>query len=150
MVKAKNSSDDINLFETGYIMLAGTRFDVEEISINRSRDLTPYHVAAQKDPISQRPGKTKIDFSFKRAFSSTVLAQVFDHSCVFEMILMNNDPATPEPVCTLTGCRLSQDNIGPINGSDVVTEDLQGSATGISWAKCKLGTIEETNCKLKC
>ena len=38
MVKAKNSSDDINLFETGYIMLAGTRFDVEEISINRARD----------------------------------------------------------------------------------------------------------------
>ena len=66
-VRAGNG-EEINFFETGYIMIGNKRYDVEEISINQSRDMNPYHVASQRDPIAQRPGRNKIDFSFKRAY----------------------------------------------------------------------------------
>lgn len=144
------TKDSLNLFETGYIIIGSKRFDVEEISVNRSRDLNPYHVAAQRDPISQRPGKTKIDFSFKRAFSDTILAKMFDKCCTFSMLLVNNDPESGQDICRLTGCRLSQDNIGPINGSDVVSEDIQGSATGIEWQTCRLDDSGTGTCTLDC
>lgn len=149
--------NSLNLFETGYILIGGQRFDVEEISVNRSRDLNPYHVASQRDPIDQRPGKTKIDFSCKRAFSDMIFAKMFDKCCTFSMILVNNDvnetnsvSSAGQEICKLTGCRFSQDNIGPINGSDVVTEDLQGSATGIEWVICKPDSAKNKQCDLSC
>ena len=119
MPHAYNSTDIINnfkFFETGYILIDEKRYDVEEISINTSRDMTPYHVAAQRDPIDQRPGKNKIEFSFKRAFSDAILANMYDTCCVFSLLLINNDdPTNQQQVVLLEGCRLTQDNIGPVN-----------------------------------
>ena len=147
-VSAEGSTDVIRFFETGYIVIGKTRFDVEEISINASRDMNPYHVAAQRDPIDQRPGKNKIDFSFKRAFGDTVLAKIYDNCCVFTMILFNNDPDTDQEVVALTGCRLSQDNIGPVNGSDIVSEDIQGSAVKRVWKMSEIEEIIASECNI--
>lgn len=128
---------ETRFFETGYIIINGQTFDVEEISINLSRDLNPYHVASQRDPIDQRPGRTKIDFSFKRAFGDKIFLSMFMHNCTFYLSLHNNDDPDHPEVILLTGCRLSQDNIGPVNGGDIVSEDLQGSASGIEF-DCKV------------
>ena len=151
---ADNSTDPINrfkFFETGYIMIDGHRYDVEEISINSSRDMTPYHVAAQRDPIDQRPGKNKIEFSMKRAFSDATLSHLYDQCCVFDLLLLNNDdPNAVQPVVMLTGCRLTQDNIGPINGSDVVSQDLQGVATKRIWQMCDIHNALKKHCAYKC
>lgn len=131
---AKYGGEELHLFETGYIVIGNKRLDVEEISVNVSRDYTPYHVAAQRDPIDQRPGKNKIEFSFKRAFSDTFLSQLYDNMCKFTMILMNNDPVgfdgsgTAQKIMVLRGCRISQDNMGPINGGDIVSQDISGVA----------------------
>lgn len=140
-----------NFFETGYIMVDGRRYDVEEISVNASRDMTPYHVAAQRDPIDQRPGKNKIEFTMKRAFSDATLSNLYDKCCVFDLLLINNDdPNSPQPVLLLTGCRLTQDNIGPINGSDVVSQDLQGVARKRIWQMCNIRTALEKHCSHQC
>lgn len=140
-----------NFFETGYIMIDGRRYDVEEISINASRDMTPYHVAAQRDPIDQRPGKNKIEFSMKRAFSDATLSNLYDQCCVFDLVLINNDdPDHPQQILMLTGCRLTQDNIGPINGSDVVSQDLQGVARKRLWKMCDIRTALEKHCSHQC
>ena len=82
---------DTKFFETGYIIIGKNIFDVEEISINQSRDLNPYHVASQRDPIDQRPGRNKIDFSFKRAFGDKIFSSLYKHACVLDIILSNND-----------------------------------------------------------
>jgi len=129
---------EINFFETGYIIIAGNVFDVEEISINQSRDMNPYHVASQRDPIDQRPGRNKIDFSFKRAFGDAIFLKMYKECCTFSLMLVNNDAETAQNVVLLTGCRLSQDNIGPVNGGDIVSEDIQGSASGIEIEMCKI------------
>lgn len=151
---AINSTDPINqfnFFETGYIMIDGNRYDVEEISINASRDMTPYHVAAQRDPIDQRPGKNKIEFSMKRAFSDATLSYLYDECCVFDLLLLNNDdPNNVQPVVMLTGCRLTQDNIGPINGSDIVSQDLQGVAARRIWQMCDIRNALRKQCSYKC
>lgn len=132
IVKSKVTGvDATNFFETGYIQVGKTLLDVEEISINLSRDLNPYHVASQRDPIAQRPGRTKIDFSMKRAFGDKKMLALFYYGLVFDLILFNADVEGGQKVVTLTNCRLSQDNIGPVNGGDIVSEDLQGSASGI-------------------
>ena len=81
--------NEFKFFETGYILIDSQRYDVEEISINSSRDMTPYHVAAQRDPIDQRPGKNKIEFSMKRAFSDATLSNLYDKCCKFSLLLMN-------------------------------------------------------------
>lgn len=154
MPHADFSSDpinDFNFFETGYIMIDGHRYDVEEISINTSRDMTPYHVAAQRDPIDQRPGKNKIEFSMKRAFSDATLSHLYDKCCVFDLLLLNNDdPEAVQPVVMLTGCRLTQDNIGPINGSDIVSQDLQGVASKRLWQMCDIRNALNKQCSYAC
>jgi len=144
--KVKNA-EDTNFFETGYIHINKKIFDVEEISINLSRDLNPYHVASQRDPIDQRPGRTKIDFSFKRAFGDKVFLSIFTQNCTFSMTLMNNDADEAQKVVRLTGCRLSQDNIGPVNGGDIVSEDIQGSASGIEFDCDKIKSALAQECE---
>lgn len=151
MPSADYGGENINFFETGYIIIGKRRFDVEEISINASRDMTPYHVAAQRDPIDQRPGKNKIEFSFKRAFSDAILANMYDTCCVFSLLLINNDnPTNQQQVVLLEGCRLTQDNIGPVNGSDVVSEDLQGVARRRVWKMCNIRDALAQTCELGC
>lgn len=150
MVKIKNG-EAFNFFETGYILIGNKRFDVEEISVNASRDLTPYHIAAQRDPISLRPGKNKIEFTMKRAFSDAILAKMYDDCCIFAMLLINNDdPDAPQSIMMLEGCRLTQDNIGPINGSDIVTEDLQGTAIKRTWETCAIAETIDKVCDFGC
>lgn len=151
MPSAKGSTDEINFFETGYILINDKRFDVEEISINQSRDMNPYHVAAQRDPIDQRPGRNKIDFSFKRAFGDAIFMKIYQSCCIFDLMLVNNDAAGEngsggQSVVLLTGCRLSQDNIGPVNGGDIVSEDIQGSASGIELQTDKIQTALANRC----
>ena len=151
MPSAEYGGENISFFETGYIIIGKRRFDVEEISINASRDITPYHVAAQRDPIDQRPGKNKIEFSFKRAFSDAILANMYDTCCVFSLLLINNDdPTNQQQVVLLEGCRLTQDNIGPVNGSDVVSEDLQGVARRRVWKMCSIRDALAQTCELGC
>lgn len=146
-----DNGQSFNFFETGYILIGNKRFDVEEISVNASRDLTPYHVAAQRDPISLRPGKNKIEFTMKRAFSDAILAKMYDTCCIFAMLLINNDnPEKPQSIMMLEGCRLTQDNIGPINGSDVVTEDLQGTAIKRTWETCSIAQTIDNICDFSC
>ena len=141
-----------NFFETGYIMVGNQLLDVEEISINLSRDLNPYHVASQRDPIAQRPGRTKIDFSLKRAFGDKKMLTLFYYGLVFDLVLFNADKDGGQEVVTLTNCRLSQDNIGPVNGGDIVSEDLQGSASGILYECDEIQSrlaekVEKLDCK---
>lgn len=154
MPHAYNSTDVVNnfkFFETGYILIDDKRYDVEEISINTSRDMTPYHVAAQRDPIDQRPGKNKIEFSMKRAFSDATLSTLYDKCCKFDLVLVNNDdPDSPQRVVLLTDCRLTQDNIGPVNGSDVVSQDLQGVASKRVWKMCDIKNALEKHCTRQC
>ena len=154
MPHAYNSTDlvnDFKFFETGYILIDKKRYDVEEISINSSRDMTPYHVAAQRDPIDQRPGKNKIEFSMKRAFSDATLSTLYDKCCKFDLVLVNNDdPDNPQRLVMLTDCRLTQDNIGPINGSDVVSQDLQGVAAKRIWKMCDIRNALEKHCTRQC
>lgn len=127
-------------FETGYIMLGSTIFDVEEISINATRDVNPYYVSGQKDPLTIRSGRKKVEFTFKRAFSDGILAKIYESDCEFTLLLFNNDPDTPQEVMAVTKCKLSQDNIGPINGQDVVREDIQGQGTS---RKISIDEIQE-------
>ena len=149
--KSTDPINDFNFFETGYIMIDGNRYDVEEISINTSRDMTEYHVAAQRDPIDHRPGKNKIEFSMKRAFSDATLSNLYDKCCVFDLLLLNNDdPDSVQPVLLLQGCRLTQDNIGPINGSDVVSQDLSGVARKRVWKMCDIKNALEKQCSYRC
>lgn len=154
MPHAYNSTDLVNnfkFFETGYILIDEKRYDVEEISVNTSRDMTPYHVAAQRDPIDQRPGKNKIEFSMKRAFSDATLSHMYDDCCLFDLLLLNNDdPDNVQPVVMLTRCRLTQDNIGPVNGSDIVSQDIQGVATQRVWKMCDIQSHLEKHCTYKC
>jgi hypothetical protein len=113
--------------------------------------MTPYHVAAQRDPIDQRPGKNKIEFSMKRAFSDATLSTLYDKCCKFDLVLVNNDdPDNPQRLVMLTDCRLTQDNIGPINGSDVVSQDLQGVASKRIWKMCDIRTALEKHCTRQC
>ena len=155
MVKIPGNNDtELNFFETGYIMIGGKRYDVEEISINQSRDMNPYHVASQRDPIAQRPGRNKIDFSFKRAFGDTIFAKIYQSACTFDMVLLNNDQKSDgesgTAIIELKGCRLSQLNIGPINGGDIVSEDIQGSATQIVYDICQIKNDLDNACDMKC
>jgi hypothetical protein len=115
-------------FETGYIVIGAKQFRVQEITVNATRDLNPYYVSDSKEPLSIRAGRKKIEFTCKRAFSDAILAKMYEYDCEFTMILFNADPDTDQKLMTLNKCRLSQDNIGPINGQDVVMEDIQGQA----------------------
>ena len=146
MVRSEAVNTETKFFETGYIILNETALDVEEISVNMSRDLNPYHVASQRDPIDQRPGRTKIDFSLKRAFGDKMFISLFQHNCVFKILLKNADVEGGQEVFQLTGCRLSQDNIGPINGGDIVSEDIQGSATNFEMLTKCIQMKEHGNC----
>lgn len=143
-----NDVQGTRFFETGYIQVGEKFFDVEEISINLSRDLNPYHVASQREPISQRPGRTKIDFSMKRAFGDKLFLSMFYYGALFDLLLFNADSDDgKQEVVHLTNCRLSQDNIGPVNGGDIVSEDLQGSASGILFDCEKIQSRIEKNIK---
>ena len=133
-------------FETGYIVINGNKFEVQEITVNATRDANPYYVAGQKNPLTIRSGRKKIEFTFKRAFSDAVLSRMYEYDCEFIMVLWNADPDTDQPLMTLNGCKLSQDNVGPINGQDVVMEDIQGQAISRSVDFGDIATAVSSRC----
>lgn len=148
MAKSSAVDRETRFFETGYIIIGNTALDVEEISVNMSRDLNPYHVASQRDPIDQRPGRNKIDFSLKRAFGDKIFISLYQHNCTFEILLKSNDVEGGQDIFKLSGCRLSQDNIGPINGGDIVSEDIQGSATKFEMLTKCVEMKQATDCDI--
>lgn len=135
-------------FETGYLVIGATKFEVQEITVNATRDVNPYYVSGQKEPLTIRSGRKKIEFTFKRAFSDAVLTKIYEHDCEFIMVLWNADPETDQALMTLNGCKLSQDNIGPINGQDVVMQDIQGQATSRSVDFGDIQTAIASECQL--
>lgn len=116
-------------FESGFIMIGSTRIEVEEITINASMDSNPYYSSSDRAPKSIRLGKEKVEFTLKRAFSDNILSKIYDSKCEFLLLLFNNDLDEPQLVMTVEGCKLHQDNIGPINGQDVVKQEVQGQGT---------------------
>lgn len=127
------------LWLNGYILLGQkTRIEVEEVSVDLSRDLKEHYNSGVSKPAALIPGNEKIDFKVKRIFSDVTLAKIYEKRCSFSMILFNNssDPGintTGEQVCALSGCMLSKDSIGPLGKGEAVMEDVAGKALDITW-----------------
>lgn len=127
------------LWLNGYILLGQkTRIEVEEVSVDLSRDLKEHYNSGVSKPAALIPGNEKIDFKIKRIFSDVTLAKIYEKRCSFSMILFNNssDPGintTGEQVCALSGCMLSKDSIGPLGKGEAVMEDVAGKALDITW-----------------
>ena len=127
------------LWLNGYILLGQkTRIEVEEVSVDLSRDLKEHYNSGVSKPAALIPGNEKIDFKVKRIFSDVTLAKIYEKRWSFSMILFNNssDPGintTGEQVCALSGCMLSKDSIGPLGKGEAVMEDVAGKALDITW-----------------
>ena len=127
------------LWLNGYILIGtSTRIPVQEVSVDLSRDLKEYYSAGSPDASALIPGQNKIEFSIKRVFNNTVMAQIYLKRCSFQMILYNNSSeptelSSGEAVCTLSGCMLSKDSIGTLGNGEAVTEDISGSALSITF-----------------
>lgn len=121
----------------GYILLGkSTRINVEEVSFNLSRDLTRRYNTGVVQPAAIIPGQEKIEFTIKRVFSDATINKIYKARCSFSMVLFNNSNnpganTSGDKVLSVTGCILGQDNIGPLNGSDFMTEDVSGEALDI-------------------
>ena len=122
------NEDATRLWTNGYIIIGkNTRIEVEEVSIDLSRDLKEYYNSGSNTPATLIPGQEKIDFKVKRIFSNTTLTQVYLKRCSFQMVLYNNssDPGTNttgEEICALSGCMFSKDTL-----------DLSGKALDITF-----------------
>ena len=127
------------LWLNGYILLGQkTRIEVEEVSVDLSRDLKEHYNSGVSKPAALIPGNEKIDFKIKRIFSDVTLAKIYEKRCSFSMVLFNNssDPGlntTGEQVCALSGCMLSKDSLGPLGKGEAVMEDVAGKALDITW-----------------
>ena len=127
------------LWVHGYILLGKkTRIEVEEVSVDLSKDLKEHYDAGTADPNALIPGQRKYDFKIKRIFSDTTLAKIWDKNCSFSMILFNNsaDPGantTGEQICVLNDCMLSKVSLSGLGKGDAVTEDVDGKALSITW-----------------
>lgn len=134
------ANEDFNrLWVNGYIILgAHTRINVEEVSVDLSRDLKEHYHSGVSKPAALVPGQEKIEFKIKRIFSNTTLVKIYLNRCYFNLVLFNNssDPgenSQGEEVCALTGCMLSKDSLGSLGKGDPVTEDVSGKALDITF-----------------
>lgn len=133
------NEDATRLWTNGYILLGkNTRIEVEEVSIDLSRDLKEHYNSGSNTPSTLIPGQEKIDFKIKRIFSNTTLMQVYLKRCSFDMILFNNssDPGTNttgEQICALSGCMLSKNSLGTLGKGEAVQEDISGKALNITF-----------------
>jgi len=116
-------------FETGFILIGSTRVDCEEITINSSKDSNPYYESGSKDASSIRTGRKRVEFTLRRAFSDNIFSKIYESDCEFTLLLFNNDLEEPQLVMAVQGCKLTSDNIGPVNGQDVVKQEAQGAGT---------------------
>lgn len=147
------NEDSTRLWLNGYLLLGTkTRIEVEEVSIDLSRDLKEHYTSGVSKPNALIPGQEKIDFKIKRVFSDVTLAKIYEKRCSFSMILFNNssDPgnnSTGEQVCALTGCMLSKDSLGTLGKGEAVTEDLSGKALDITWNITQIAKMVNPACE---
>ncbi len=142
-------TDVPQVFELGQIMVDGAGpIYVEEITVNTTQELHTYYTTDSFDPKAVRPGRRKYDFTIKRAEDRSKSGQTFrklfeqqntgktgtNPKDGFDLTIyalnVGNEVATPEKLFTLTGCRLSKDNLGNFDTSKPVQNDLEGQATG--------------------
>jgi hypothetical protein len=147
------NEDSTRLWVNGYIVLGKkTRMEVEEVSVDLSRDLKEHYTSGVSKPNALIPGQEKIDFKIKRVLSNTTLAKIYEKRCSFDMILFNNssDPGnntTGEQVCALSGCMLSKDSIGTLGKGEAVTEDVSGKALDITWNLTEIAKMVNPACE---
>lgn len=140
------------LWTNGYLILGkSTRIEVEEVSIDLSRDLKEHYNSGSNTPSTLIPGQEKISFKVKRIFSNTTLTQVYLKRCSFDMILFNNssDPGegtTGEQVCALSGCMFEKDSLGTLGKGEAVTEDLSGKALNITFNINEIAPMVNPTC----
>ena len=133
------NEDATRLFTNGYIIIGkNTRIEVEEASIDLSRDLKEHYNSGSNTPSTLIPRQKKISFKIKRIFSNTTLMQVYQKRCSFDLLLFNNssDPGTGttgEQICVLTGCMLDKNSLGTLGRGEAVQEDISGKALDITF-----------------
>lgn len=147
------ANEDFNrLWVNGYIVLgAHTRINVEEVSVDLSRDLKEHYHSGVSKPAALVPGQEKIEFKIKRIFSNTTLVKIYLNRCYFNMVLFNNssDPGENtqgEQVCALTGCILQKDSLGSLGKGDPVTEDVSGKALDITFNIDQIAPLLNPSC----
>ena len=121
-------------------------------------------IRATKDAIFSRLGRT-IDvpiimddeeimvFKVKRlseSENSDIIDRTLAVKNVKEMTPEELEESTKYNYRLLEGCRLTQHNIGPVNGSDVVSEDIQGVANRRVWKMCNIRNPRDQTCELGC
>ena len=121
-------------------------------------------IRATKDAIFSRLGRT-IDvpiimddeeimvFKVKRlseSENSDIIDRTLAVKNVKEMTPEELEESTKYNYRLLEGCRLTQHNIGPVNGSDVVSEDIQGVANRRVWKMCNIRNALDQTCELGC
>ena len=142
------------IWTNGYLIIGkNTRIEVEEVSVDLSRDLKEHYNSGSNTPAMLIPGQEKIDFKIKRIFSNTTLTQKKKKRCSFSMILYNNssDPGintTGEEVCALSGCMFSKDTLGTLGKGEAVTEDLSGKALNITFNINEIAPMINPTCDL--
>ncbi len=140
------------IWTNGYIIIGkSTRIEVEEVSVDLSRDLKEHYNSGSNTPAMLIPGQEKIDFKIKRVFSNTTLTQVYLKRCSFTMVLFNNssDPGintTGEEICALNGCMFSKDTLGTLGKGEAVTEDLSGKALSITFNTNEIAPMVNPTC----
>ena len=147
------ANEDFNrLWVNGYIVLgAHTRINVEEVSVDLSRDLKEHYHSGVSKPAALVPGQEKIEFKIKRIFSNTTMVKIYLNRCYFNMVLFNNssDPdenTQGEQVCALTGCILQKDSLGSLGKGDPVTEDVSGKALDITFNIDQIAPLLNPSC----
>ncbi len=147
------NEDATRLWTNGYIILGkNTRIEVEEVSIDLSRDLKEHYNSGSNTPSTLIPGQEKIDFKIKRIFSNTTTMKIYQKRCSFDMILFNNssDPGvgtTGEEVCALSGCMLSKNSLGTLGKGEAVLEDIAGKALDITFKIDEIAPMVNETCK---
>ena len=140
------------LFLNGYIVIGkNTRIEVEEISVDLSRDLKEHYNSGSSKPSTLIPGQEKISFKMKKIFSNTTLTQIYLKRCSFDLILFNNssDPGentTGEQVCALSGCVLEKVSLSGLGKGEPVTEDIDGRALDITFNITEIAKIVNPTC----
>lgn len=147
------NEDATRLWTNGYIVLGkNTRIEVEEVSVDLSRDLKEHYNSGSNTPSTLIPGQEKIEFKIKRIFSNTTMMQIYQKRCSFSMILYNNssDPGigtTGEEVCALSGCMLSKNSLGTLGKGEAVQEDISGKALDITFKATEIAPMINETCK---
>lgn len=147
------NEDSTRLWTNGYIILGkNTRIEVEEVSVDLSRDLKEHYNSGSNTPSTLIPGQEKIDFKIKRIFSNITMMKIYQKRCSFDMILFNNssDPGigtTGEEICALSGCMLSKNSLGTLGKGEAVQEDISGKALDITFKISEIAPMINPACE---